>query len=47
MNISRQIHMKVINDNQARTAEILKYTWRRKKNILIHKIGKDIFHEDI
>lgn len=27
--------MKVINDNQARTAEILKYTQRRKKNILI------------
>lgn len=40
--------MKVINDNQARTEEILKYTQKRKKNILIHKrTGKNIFHEDI
>lgn len=39
--------MKVINDNQTRPAEILKYTQRRKKNILIHKrTGKNIFHED-
>lgn len=35
--------MKVINDNQARTAEILKYTQRKKKNILIHRGQEGIY----